>query len=343
MNAQEGKRLSLFNRFARNLSVVKKHPALLFDSDFDLGYLCPLCLQVRFQSDLAQTNSPSNLTLEDLPPASLGGTPRLLTCRGCNSTSGHTLDSVLSRFLNREDLSSFRPGSKGPVDIVASGARMAASLKVAESGALRIDLRSEHSDPAHRDVLIDAFQNPGVTLRAPDPLQGRITNTVTHEVPFSLRFRPAPDPRIVELALLRIGYLIGFATFGHGWLLNPRLTPIREQLNQPDKQLLSGALSVPGDFPDEHLGVNIISGPKELQCFLIVFDLNTEASTRRFAIALPGPSGLGIDVYDNLERAFQTKDTEATTYQLHFVGEADFVGDDDLAFASLALWQKYTQ
>jgi hypothetical protein len=50
-------------------------------------YLCPLCL--NWFTDL------DDLSLEHAPPRSIGGRHMAVTCRRCNSRSGHTVDAEL--------------------------------------------------------------------------------------------------------------------------------------------------------------------------------------------------------------------------------------------------------
>jgi hypothetical protein len=47
------------------------------------GYGCPLCRRLF--------STPEGLTVEHVPPKSVGGRPLVLTCEGCNSKDGHEL------------------------------------------------------------------------------------------------------------------------------------------------------------------------------------------------------------------------------------------------------------
>ena len=57
-------------------------------------YICPLCLNTFNLSELGDKVN-DILTVEDVPPKSLGGNPILITCRNCNSKCGHNLDVYL--------------------------------------------------------------------------------------------------------------------------------------------------------------------------------------------------------------------------------------------------------
>jgi len=52
-------------------------------------YPCPTCGRHFDKNDLES----GQLTLEHVPPESLGGTATILPCRVCNNTAGHTIDA----------------------------------------------------------------------------------------------------------------------------------------------------------------------------------------------------------------------------------------------------------
>lgn len=52
-------------------------------------YICPICMQYFYQDSL--TNK--TLSLEHVPPRSIGGKEITLTCTKCNTTAGHNIDS----------------------------------------------------------------------------------------------------------------------------------------------------------------------------------------------------------------------------------------------------------
>jgi hypothetical protein len=58
------------------------------------GYACPICLRI--------SPSDATLTVEDVPPKSVGGRPLILTCKSCNDAAGATLDWHWSNFSDAE-------------------------------------------------------------------------------------------------------------------------------------------------------------------------------------------------------------------------------------------------
>jgi hypothetical protein len=79
-------------------------------------YRCPLCLKDFKRED---AKSGDALTLEDVPPANMGGKPLVLTCRRCNSSAGAALDSHAGKFhaatrFAADDPAVFIPGVMRP-------------------------------------------------------------------------------------------------------------------------------------------------------------------------------------------------------------------------------------
>ncbi|WP_312793018.1 hypothetical protein [Sphingobacterium sp.] len=66
------KKERIFEIFSRNLEWVKEHKDVGFEPDFSNGYICPICFDPFFRADL-DSKVPNPLTLEDIPPVSLGG------------------------------------------------------------------------------------------------------------------------------------------------------------------------------------------------------------------------------------------------------------------------------
>lgn len=56
-----------------------------------VAYLCPLCFSLVTPEQLAANNT--IISVEHVPPGSIGGKPMCLTCKPCNNWAGTYLDS----------------------------------------------------------------------------------------------------------------------------------------------------------------------------------------------------------------------------------------------------------
>jgi len=83
MSSTKKKKISLFQRGAA--------AAERYTGTSDL-YMCPICGNAFNMSDLLT----GKLTLEHIPPSSVGGKGIALTCETCNKTAGYTIDAAVS-------------------------------------------------------------------------------------------------------------------------------------------------------------------------------------------------------------------------------------------------------
>lgn len=339
MNANQKKKHKLFELFSKNLEFVKQHPKIEFKPDFKNGYICPLCFDVFFKENLA--NSSENfLTLEDIPPIKLGGKVRALTCKKCNSSAGHTLDNNLLNKLTEIDFQSFLPNSETDTTFSFNGNRVNGTIKIDDKGSFDVNLQPERSNPKESDKFIkDVF--PPTTLYSPihKLLNPDFVEPIYKTKTFNFQKVEKSNKKRAEIALLRIAYLYAFSIFGNGFLINRNLYKIREQIQNPDKEILHPVFWINYKFPEEMIGVNIIKKPKELRCFLVVFNLKTKSSKRQFAICLPGPTEPGIEIYKNLDK-FLCSGTGFVDMDTEHIDEKELITRKGYEMASTYYWKK---
>jgi hypothetical protein len=244
------------------LEWVKEYPSISFKPDFSNGYICPLCFDVFFEKDL-DTTLENHLTLEDIPPKALGGNPKLLTCKRCNSRSGHELDAHLLNNLLEMDSHLFLPNSKTKATFELYGNKMNGMVEIDNKGAFKLDLQPLRSNPRESEQFMKDLIPPRTIynpLFYPDKMFDDGFKTPT----FNLKFHKASNERRAKVALLRIAYLIAYSTLGNSLYINGGLYKVREQILNPDKNILPEVFWINYDFPKEIEGKNIISLPKEL-------------------------------------------------------------------------------
>src|SRR5262249_398741 len=158
---------------------------------------------------------PNALSLEHVPPKSLGGRPRTLTCKKCNNEAGKMLDSALKRRLVIDDVQARIPGAR--LDVRFSPGEdiwLPATFQYNEAGNIILQgfFNPKRSSPTARqraqELLEAGFERPQIQHREP----GR---------------------RRTNIALLRIAYLYAFSLLGYGLIFHPTYQRIREQLDKP--------------------------------------------------------------------------------------------------------------
>lgn len=170
------------------------------------GYACPLCLGI--------SPALATFTFEDVPPRSVGGRPLILTCRDCNSSSGHTYDWHWANFWTVEG---FGTGDmRQPVDVqfTYEDQRSVAELS-SESGSFMLRIVKEASNPESVKQTERLFRRAVETKGQPEPM-----NFNFHKSKF--------DERLLRLSVLRAAYLAAIAVAGYRWI--PVWDPIRRQI-----------------------------------------------------------------------------------------------------------------
>lgn len=332
----------IFKLFSQNLEWVKENSSISFKPDFVNGYICPLCFEVFFEKDL-DINAENFLTLEDIPPKSLGGNPKALTCKNCNSKSGKELDVHLLNNLLNTDSQLFLPNSKTKATFEINGFKMNGMFEIDDNGKAILNFQPKHSNPKDADsFMADLF--PPTTIYNPFFYPDKIFGNESRSPSFNMKQKNLiADERRAEIALLRIAYLIAFSTLGNGFLINTGLYKVREQILNPDKSILPKPFWIKYDFPKEMEGINVITLPKELRCFLIVFSLKTKSQSRRFAVVLPGPSDPGIKVYDYIDENICIGDgSEFVNFTSELMLKNDYLRDDKYTFVGHQFWEKCT-
>ena len=263
------KRKNIFDAYSTNLNFLIQQGIL---KDIQLKYantyICPICLNHFSETDL-NNDSPNPLTLEDCPPKSLGGKANILTCKSCNNTCGHEIDFHLVERMNEKDKSAFIPGTSGKVTVEKDGRKVQGTFEVTEEGTMQM----QHSYKNNNPSLLDDFIKT-VSPKGEDPI-------------INLNFiKSRVDPKKLQLALLKTGYLLVFEKFGYAFILNPIYDRIRNQLLHPDESIypLDFWFNIP--LPAPHVGVPFVT-EKGLESILPMFLLETKVSSRLFATIIP--------------------------------------------------------
>jgi len=335
MSKHRKKKERIFDVYSQNFAFVKKHPEIKIDPDIPNSYMCPLCLNGFTKADLSDTVE-NPLTFEDIPPKSMGGKPIILTCKMCNSTAGHKLDAHLLHILEDESFKGFSPNSKADVTYHKDGKKMNGDIKIDENGKWHMNFDPKRSNPKDANYILKELNSRSIRVVDYETLM----NYKSDSFKFNFKARERGLNRNAEVNMLRIAYLLAFAKFGYGFIINPNLYKIREQILNPNEDILKQVFWLRYDFTDNYIGTHIIFHPKEMISFLIVFKLKTKSFNRNFGIVLPGPNPPGLKVYDFINDKLCVGDgTENCEFLMQPFSNTNFVSEERYAFASHQLWQ----
>lgn len=245
-------------------------------------FICPLCLKT-FNIDALGDKISDSLTLEDVPPKSLGGSPIVITCRDCNSSCGYKLDTfLLNEFRNEEERHDFNKTKRALLTFNNIGVN--ATIK-ADDNVVDFDIRTGLNNPIKVKDFIYQLSNAGPKW------------SVRAEIKL-IDFKRKPE--VIEVAALKSAYLLAFRQLGYKYILNTNLNCIREQILNPGENILGHSYVVgnesmlPKGFPD---GV-FLATLNEIQCVVVVFTLKYKTIVHRVAIALPSPEDKDCKVYN---------------------------------------------
>lgn len=333
MSKNKDKKLRIFKVFSQNLEWITKHPTFTGNLKASNNYICPICLRIFDESSLEQgINNP--LTIEHVPPEALGGKSKLLTCKECNSKSGHLLDGQLYKLLLQMDFDSFLPNSKTKATFDLNGNKVNGSVEIDNEGVWSLRLMPQYSNPKHSESFFKDFK---MSTKSVNPMVRPPFVEQFKSPTFKFSKRNSAQIKRAEVAVLRIAYLYLFSIFGNSVLLNPFLDNVRKQILSPDEDILPRPFWIKYYFAEEWDGINLIRSPKELRCFLIIFNLKTDSGTRKIAIALPGPYENGLDIYENIKTLLGT-DGLSQNVTLDHINDEGFVLNEKDIFAYLGYW-----
>ena len=203
---------------------------------FDAGNVnCPICLRAFTKEDV---EIGENVTLEHVPPKSLGGQVRCLTCADCNASAGRTIDQALAMQERAKQASESGRGEKVELDIF--GTKHTTFLTSSGIGKSQLHPKLE-GNPRIRSFLEEMEARGQKTILIAEITRGPNWDvnkgiTVTHK---------RPSAQQVVVGCLRSAFLLVFCLLGpegYRFARSEALGPVREQIMHPERELIPSLL-----------------------------------------------------------------------------------------------------
>lgn len=256
----------------RRLSIFRygsKAIAKYLNDDSSL-YYCPIC-SLGYPESSAITGD--DLTLEHIPPESIGGKPILLTCRNCNSLAGHTIDVSIASKKKFEEFENIVFGQeKGIIPFV--------TLSLGELNVAT----SIHKEDSFDIRPIEKANSPSIIDRYKKHLMNH-SNDLQFKVSISHKY----DSRLFKLSHLKSAFLIVFSWLGYRYAFDSRLDVVRQQIQEPKNDILGTRFWIEGNWGIPSNKIMFLNSP--LPIFLVSFN--------GFCIVLPSLESTG-DIYSFL-------------------------------------------
>jgi hypothetical protein len=281
-----GIREKLFHLYSENLRLLQEKLNLsvgslngdLITEIHSAIYICPFCCN-GFHKDTLEQTFPNPLTLEDLPPKSVGGKPQILTCKSCNNTGGYRMDKAIKEYFILEQFSKRNPSAE-------------LKVKLSFNESNRVKATTYFKDDKTLAVKFQTKNNPYAGRKFEE------MRTAWDQSKFNLGFQNY-NPTV---GLIRIGYLLAFKYLGNAILLDGNSVKIREQLQNPETLRLphTSIIELPDDLGDK-VGLHFVVKPKEIMSFLVVFQIKENRMKKQFGVFIPAPGKLGWDNYSTIQ------------------------------------------
>ncbi len=281
MSKKLNSRNRLFEKFSKQLHLLKDNGLIDIELEFSETYICPLCLDQFQKSDLISSTTKNFLTEEDAPPEKLGGSRIALTCKDCNSRAGHQIDNHLINRIREIDDSNFYKNSKQFGSIEYEGKKVTAEITSNGDGTLTVLHQIKKNNPTLLDKFIYGIKNKTV---------GPVLNLKPRD------YKVISDR--VNLALLKTNYIINFAKFGYIFILDDHYKSIREQIKDMDKGY-DGQIFLKDQFPKSKEGMYYVFNDGAKSTFNI-FSLKTEFSETLIGAIFPMPNRTPEEVHNAL-------------------------------------------
>ncbi len=237
-------------------------------------YYCPICGVGYPESSII---AGKDLTLEHVPPKSVGGKPILLTCRQCNLSAGDKIDVCTASNRKFEEFGRVVCGQEnGTIPFV--------TLSVAEF-SIATSICTERSF----DIVPLPNANPPATIEKYKAYLGNLAANNVNGFEFKLSMTQKYDHRFYKLSHLKSAFLLMFAWLGYRYAFDPRLEVVRRQIQEPENDILGTRFWIEGNESMPLNKVMFLRNP--LPMFLVSFD--------GFSILLPSLNHTG-DIYGTL-------------------------------------------
>ena len=252
------------------------------------AYICPLCLHTYAIGN-------NELTLEHVPPESVGGKPILITCKACNNNCGADIDVCLMNEIeivhNLNHLDTIPQKTK----LAFNGVEINAQTTFSKTEGFKFIISPDNNNPIEFEGFMTEAKN------AKDGYEIKFAANITNR---------KRDYNLANVALLKSAYLMAFHELGYMYVLNANTNIVREQIQNPKKNVIGNAFII-----DVSTGVlyNLNDGVyyaliNNIGCIIVIMELKLRQSDTKLrkTVVLPHAKDLHGHIYSELSQRIGT-------------------------------------
>lgn len=190
-------------------------------NDTVLNYICPICGNLFDKESLGN----KTLTIDHVPPKSIGGKPLVLTCESCNKDLGSKLDSQIKNY--NEFIESVKV-------MTTKKSQFTKKVKYEVNGYLANALCNINNSEINLNFS-KKINNP----QNINDLMQRHTKFKTKEFKFSITPDIKFHERYFNIGMLKSAYLVAFAKFGYTYIFHDNLKLVRYQIIRYNENIIN--------------------------------------------------------------------------------------------------------
>jgi hypothetical protein len=254
-------------------------------------YVCPLCTTKYFYVIDNEIYGNSEFSIDHLPPESIGGKFKVLTCKKCNNDSGAN-EAELTTLLDFGSVPNKRSKSLFPITYVINKETGEKFKGIVSSANGQTEISFNEKAKQYNNNL-----------------KRFLSEMHSGNMPNLQLFISSPDLDKIGKALLKSAYLACFVWWGYEFIYSKNAELLR--------RVLSNELSYPTRIPTvwheskkEILpkGMSILSKNGIKKAFLFALELKGNAGDFMAAILIPNPTQTGWHELSELDKYVKAKD-----------------------------------
>ena len=219
---------------------------------FDLGNTrCPICL-ASFSRDAVKSGN--GVSIEHVPPKSVGGVERCLTCSSCNEGAGRIIDQAAA--MRNRAIVDAESGRGVKLEIDVCGTKRTTYLSPV--GLKKRNLNPTLARSPLVDKLFSELQSDGQEV----VMLAEFTKGIDFDLGKGITISSKnPSKQYIEVSWLKSAYLLVFCLlgkYGYRYAESESIIPIREQIMNPDEEIVTRAIRTrfPATLPKEVIFIN---------------------------------------------------------------------------------------